>query len=206
MEPESLRDTYFDDHMTARQILFWSVTTRRQLDRWGACVAEALRCANDHSQPPGELVWRSEAERHLALVAAANLARALKLLPQAYAPIPELLPILTDIRNVLEHWDEHLPAFLSYSKGALKLSGRNFAERFPDSIPWSAFAWNSHQGPMLLARKISAAELHEALDQLEASVLRKWSSMAEYIPERPPSPWIGDEEPRDRWWPRPTEI
>lgn len=197
-------NNYFDDRTTARQLLFWSVTTRRQLDRFEACVADLLSIEIRHSQLPGELIWRSEAERHLTLVAAANLARALKLFPEAKGAAPELLAILTVMRSVLEHWDAHLPVFQD-PEAVPERSGKSFAKRFPDSLPWSSFAWNSHQGPMLLAGQISAAELHEALDELEATVLQRWPSMAEYIPERPPSPWVGGEEPSDRWWPKPKE-
>jgi hypothetical protein len=153
-------------------------------------------------QLPGELVWRSEAERHLTLVAAAHLARSLDL-PKADVASPELLSILRDMRNVQEHWDEYLPGFLSSPRGILKRSGKRFAEHFPDSVPWSSFAWNSKDGPMLLAGKISAAELHEALDQIETAVLQAWPSLTEFVPEQVPSPWT--DTPGEGWWPKPEE-
>lgn len=140
------------------------------------------------------------------LVAAANLGRALDL-PRASEDRPELLEILTTMRNVLEHWDEHLPAFLSADPDRVPLrSGKSFAERFPDKIPWSSFAWDSSQGPMILAGKIPAAELHEALDQLDAAVHRIWPSMAANASKRAPSPWVGGKEPRDRWCPKETTV
>jgi hypothetical protein len=64
---------FFDELMIDRQLLLWTTATRRQLERWERCVAEIVRFGLRDSPLPGQLVWRSETERHFVFVAARNL-------------------------------------------------------------------------------------------------------------------------------------
>jgi hypothetical protein len=66
---------YFNDMMIDRQLLFWTIATRRELERWEARVAEIIRLGLQSASLPGLLVWLSEAERHFVFVAARNLVR-----------------------------------------------------------------------------------------------------------------------------------
>jgi hypothetical protein len=71
-------DEYFDDVMVDRQRLLWTMATRRQLERWEPIVAAAVRDRWIGRHPSEADVWLAEIERHLALVAARNLVRALE--------------------------------------------------------------------------------------------------------------------------------
>jgi hypothetical protein len=74
-------DDYFDDRMVNRQRLLWTIATRRQLERWEPIVATATLGSFAGRQPDSADIWSAEIERHLALVAARNLFRALALDP-----------------------------------------------------------------------------------------------------------------------------
>ena len=198
---------YFNEHAIDRELLLWAVATRRQLDRWEACVAEIVRLGQ---ALPGELVWRSSAERHLVFVSARHLVRATALSndPPLDAPLSDGI---TDVRNLLEHWDENAPIFNKWPQvipeGDAKRrfpSRKRFAEQHPEVTPFSSFAWDSTSGPKLLPT-IPAHMLHAALDVVEAAVLQRRPELAEFVSERDPSPWLGEDAGNDRWWPKRLE-
>lgn len=82
---------YFDDTMSNRQRLLWTIATRRQLERWEPIVAAVVRGRLAGRQPDGEDVWSAEIEHHFALIAARNLFRALDLPPSANVPVDQTL-------------------------------------------------------------------------------------------------------------------
>jgi hypothetical protein len=72
---------YFNELMLNRQRLLWALATRRQLERWEPLVAAAVLDGFAGRQSADTDVWSAEIERHLVLVAARNLLRALELPP-----------------------------------------------------------------------------------------------------------------------------
>ena len=195
-------DDYFDGVMPHRQALLWCVAARRQLDRWEAVVARIVRGASS-GLPPGPLVWEAESERHLALVAVRSTLRAAKLAGMETEVALET--DLNNLRDLAEHWDENMPVFNVWprAKSAPHRSGKEFSRAHPDETPYSAFAWSSDEGPRLL-RSLPSSRVHTLLDGVQAGVLRERPSLAAYVPERLPSPWLGDSEGDNRWWPKPT--
>jgi hypothetical protein len=194
---------YFGGLMVDRQLLFWTVTTRRQLERWEACVAEMVSLGLEGKQDPGQLVWRGEAEHHFMFLAARNLVRAAELLAEPLIDTA-LAETLKDVRDLLEHWDENMPIFNGHSNGVPpRKSGKQFAARNPKATPYWSSEWNSKEGPLLFPSGPPAAELHDALDGVETSVIHRRPELIEYIPERADQPWLGDEWGEDRWFPKP---
>ena len=95
---------YFGDGMVNRQRLFWSVATRRQLDRWEPFVAAAVRRDLTRQTLGGAEIWAAEMEHHFALVAARNLIRALDLPPASGVAIdPTVRAELIEGRDLSEH-------------------------------------------------------------------------------------------------------
>ena len=193
---------YFDETMVNRQRLLWAVATRRQLERWEPLVAAAHLDWLAGGQPDGADVWSAEVEHHFALVAAGNLLDALDLPPKTGVPVDATLRAeLIDGRNLHEHWTEHLPVFnVSPRPEEPKLSGKSFAERNPESNPFWWLRWNPKTGAQLMPQ-VSAPQLHELLDAVEAEVLSRDGALREYVPPRAPSPWIVQ---NGEWWPKPA--
>jgi hypothetical protein len=130
---------YFGRLIVDRQLLFWTVTTRRQLERWEVCVAELVRLGL-HSKPePGQLVWQGEAEHHFMFLAARNLVRAAEVAAESLIET-SFAETLKDVRDLLEHWDENMPIFNGNSKEVPpRPSGKRFSTRNPTATPyWSS--------------------------------------------------------------------
>jgi hypothetical protein len=144
--------------------------------------------------------WSGQIEHHFALVAAGNLLDALDLPPTSGVPIDSTLRAeLTDGRNLLEHWAEHLPVFyVSLRSEEPKLSGKSFAARNPESSPFWWLRWNPKAGALLMPQ-VSAPQLHELLDAVEADVLANDPALADYVQPRAPSPWV---HVNGEWWPK----
>jgi hypothetical protein len=135
-------------------------------------------------------------------LAARNLVRAAEIAAESSIE-RTLADNLKDVRDLLEHWDENMPVFNTRPRGAPpRLSGKRFAERNPKATPYWATTWNSINGPLLFPTGPSAAELHNALDQVEASVTRRRPELIRFIPERTDQPWLGDDWGNDRWFPK----
>ena len=137
-------------------------------------------------------------------MAARNLLRATEL---EHCPLrPDHEPTrktIRQVRDVLEHWDDNMPAFNAQSRPVdpTRNSGKDLAaEVYTTSTPYDFISWNGQTGAML-APNLPAAELHELLDQAECAVLDEDPDMSRFIPERAPSPWVWDEA-LGSWWPR----
>jgi hypothetical protein len=141
---------YFGRLMVDRQLLFWTVTTRRQLERWEACVAELVSLGLRSEPEPGQLVWRGEAEHHCFMfLAARNLVRAAEVAAESLIET-SFAETLKDVRDLLEHWDQNMPIFNGNSKEVPpRPSGKRFAARNPTATPYWSSEWNSKQGPLL---------------------------------------------------------
>jgi hypothetical protein len=197
---------YFERLMLDRQILFWAITTRRQLERWEACVAEIISLHLQSNKPPGQLTWRSQAEHHFVFLAARNLVRAAELAVESSIETP-LAETLKDVRDLLEHWDENMPVFNSRPKGIPpRPSGKRFAERNPTATPYWSSAWDSKKGPLLFPSGPPAADLHNAVDRVETSVTGRRPELIKFIPERIDQPWLGDDWGENRWFPKPAKA
>jgi hypothetical protein len=193
-----------DDVMQNRQVMFWLLATR-QLLRWmEARLAERVGAGLRRDRLKGDepLIWDEQLATHLTLVAARNLLRALKFADDRFPAMPK--PMARDVeiqRDVNEHWDEQWPSFYNPSDpGPLTKSGSRFAKRHPGRWPYPQGSWNSEDGPTL-AKGINVGDLHEYLDGLEVAVLAVAPDLRRFKPNLPPSPWLGDEHGRDRWWP-----
>jgi len=194
---------YFDDLAIQRQLLLWVTATRRQLQRWEANVAAIVHFGLQSHEPSGRLVWEAEIERHLAFVSARNLLRAIDLAQPHIRVDTGFEEMLRVVRDLLEHWDENMPVFNVHPqrRPAPRRSGKLFKAKNEGQTPYSAFAWNSIEGPLLIAG-VPASMLHSLLDEVEAEVIRDRPEMIEFIPERVPSPWLGESAGEDQWLPR----
>jgi hypothetical protein len=187
-----------------RQLLFWEIVTRRQLEHWEHSVAEIVRLGLQSTSLPGSLVWLAEADRHLVFVAARNLLRAAQLEQEALFD-QGIAENITNVRDLLEHGEQNMPVFnVSPQRGIPpRQSGRNFSAQHPGKSPFSSFAWNSDDGPVL-APELPAWLIHESLNRIEALVIRRSPQLEQYVPERAASPWFGKDFGKDRWWPKPS--
>lgn len=190
---------YFDAPAARRQILFWIVATRRQMDRWEPLVAEFLRHQLRREQLPAELIWQGEAERHMAIIAARNLVRCVQELPHSVATLDaSLAQRIEDARNLLEHWDENAPIFnvTPTQERPPRRSGQRFLEQQPGRSPYCWWAWTNHDGA-LLAPGLPAEEVREGLDRAQREVLDADPDLARFVQAAEPSPWRGENH-----WPR----
>jgi hypothetical protein len=191
-------DAYFDAASVRALRLFWTVATRRQLDRWEPIVAAAVR---DETGPDGVDAWSAQIEHHFALVAARNLLRALDLSPPTSVTIDETLrDELIEGRDLHEHWPENMPVFNLRPRRVEPRfpSGKAFASRNPERGPYWALGWGNKTGARLLPH-VSAPQLHQLLDAVEAEVLAKEERLRPFVPPRAPSPWVQE---AGEWWPR----
>jgi hypothetical protein len=194
---------YFEGLMVDRQLLFWTIATRRLLEQWEASVAEIISLELQSKPEPGQLIWRNQADRHFLFLAARNLLRAADLAAESLIETA-LAETLKDVRDLLEHWDENMPIFNGNVKGAPpRLSGKRFAERNPAATPYWSSTWTSKEGPLLFPSGPPAVQLHNALDEVETVVIRRRPELSEYIPERTDQPWLGDDWGDARWFPKP---
>jgi hypothetical protein len=194
---------YFDQRMVNRSRLFWTVATRRQLERWEPYVAANISAQFGRRHVQDGDIWRAELEHHFALVAARNLIHALELEPASTVPLdPTIRAELIEGRDLLEHWVDNLPVFnvSPRPKSPVRRSGRDFAARNPDRGPYWWLGWSSKQGAMLMPN-VPAATVHKLLDAVEAEVLADDPSFAPFLPPRASSPWIRE---RGEWWPKPA--
>jgi hypothetical protein len=198
---------YFAGEMRLRQTLLWVVATRQALDRWEADIAALVRLGLQREQPSGSLVWQSEIDRHMVFVGARNLLRALDLDDLGLTIDRGLRSHLKDARDLLEHWDGNMPIFNERprSQEPRHRSGQSYVKNHPDSSPYTQFAWNNTLGAMLDPPELAASQVHDLLDDAQARVLELDPSFAEYVPLRPPSPWVGCDEFQSEWWPAPTD-
>jgi hypothetical protein len=197
---------YFDPLMVDRQRLLWTIATRRQLERWESIVADVIRdqwVGRRATRPNEADVWSAEIERHLTLVAARNLIRALDLPPAAEASVePTLRAELIEGRDLVEHWEENMPVFnvTPRVEQPKYRSGKQFATSNPGSSPYGQISWNPKMGALLLPQ-VSAPRLHQLLDAVEAEVLKNDPVLRVYVPPRAASPWIQQD---GEWWPSTT--
>lgn len=199
-------DDFFSPRGVYREVLVWVLATRRQLDRWERLVASLLRSHLGGRRAPSREVWEAQSERHLALVAAAHVRRAVGLPGWTGDVDTDVLDVLGDLRNTVEHWDENLPVFAITPRqdDPPRPSGRRLAEEQPEGFPFSMFAWNGSEGPVLWPG-VPASTVREVLDRLEAHVLSHAQDLRRFVPPREPSPWLGDLAGDDRWWPKPDD-
>lgn len=198
-----------DDTMQDRQLMLWVRATRHQLRRWETALAVVLAKDLNHTgTAEGHEIWDVQIHRHLALVAANNVARAIDNATGRYSAMPgDMARELRNQRDLQEHWDEQWPAFYNArSPGPLKRGGAVFAERHPDHSPFDFLGWNSNTGPRL-GPGLLLAEIWAHLDLLEAEVLAHSPGLSKYVTELSPSPWAGERAtaPSYRWWPMPSD-
>jgi hypothetical protein len=200
----SVSGEYFDEFMVDRQRLLWTIATRRQLERWEPLVAAAVRDQSVQRKPYEPEIWIAEIERHLTLVSARNLMRALDLPPPANVSIePALCAELIGGRDLVEHWEENMPVFTVTPRveQPKHRSGKQFASRNPGQHPYGQISWNPQTGARLLPQ-VSAPQLHRLLDVVEAEIVKKDPLLGMFVPARAPSPWVQE---NGEWWPRPAD-
>ena len=198
--------SYFDELGVNRQLLIWAIATRRQLGRWELLVAANLRAQYKGAPPfPDALIWEVATEHHFLQIAARNLIRAIDLATPTVPIEPTIRAELIEGRNLHEHWVENAPVFLvtPRTEEPKHRSAKAFAARNPGRGPYWWLGWNNTDGPMILPN-VPAHAVHELVDRVEATVLARDYGLRRFIPPRQPSPWLGDESGKDRWWPRDT--
>ncbi len=172
---------FFKEASAARQALLWSIATRRQLDRWADVVDQIVESMQLGEDIDGRLVWKAEAERHLALVAAGNVATALKLPTNTATPTDaDLIPTLEALRNVSEHWDQQMPYFnVQPHEGEAHLSGRVLVGQDPQRTPFAQFA--RYGSDDLLWADVPASRVRAMLDDIERQIIEQHPTLADYL-------------------------
>jgi hypothetical protein len=191
---------YFDRRMVNRERLFWTVATRRQLERWEPLFAESVRRRHDDRQLDDSDIWAAQIEHHFALIAGGHLLQALELDPASNVSLdPTLRAELKEGRDLHEHWQDNLAVFnvTPRVEQPPRKSGRDFAARNPDQSPYWWLGWSPKKGAKLLPH-VSAPELHKVLDAVEDEVLADDSELARFVPVHQPSPWVYE---NGEWWP-----
>lgn len=188
-----------------REVLLWTIGTRCQLSRWEVAIAEYVRYGlyEQGLTPPGGLVWRMSIEKHLALVAANNLRRAVEMAGGRYPSMPaQLNEDVKNLRDVHEHWDEYLQPFEHLPPvGKFGPAGKKFVGKYPDQRPFTLTGWDSATGPRL-GPGVTLEVLTNYLDEVQAAVLATNPSLARFVPPIAESPWVGPDYANDRWWPK----
>jgi hypothetical protein len=77
-------------------------------------------------------------------------------------------------------------------------SGKSYAARNPRHGPYDWLAWRNTTGARLLPH-VAAPALHKLFDGVEADVLESNPALADFLPEREPSPWLYID---GEWWPK----
>jgi hypothetical protein len=197
-----ITDAYFDEQMVNRQRLLWTITTRRQLERWEPLVAAGVLAGMAGLELDSADIWSAEIEHHFALVAARHLLHALELEPVSNVSVdPTLRAELIEGRDLHEHWPDNLSVFT----GKLRIaqprypSGKAFAARNPDRGPYWWLGWSNKTGAQLMPN-VSAPALHQVLDAAEAEVLAHDDAFSRFVPPCAPSPWLHE---NGEWWPKP---
>jgi hypothetical protein len=194
---------YFNQRMANRQRLLWAVATRRQLERWELLVASSVRA--DLGRGPAfedAAIWHAAIEHHFVLIAAGNLVQALELGPPTNVTLDRVMRNeIVDGRNLLEHWVENMPVFNMDPRGRVPSGSQRFATRNPRHGPYDWLAWSNTSGAEVMPQ-LTAFELHDLLDAVEADVLAKDTTLGRFLEPRLPSPWVEDEF---GWWPKPEE-
>ena len=192
-----------DDTMQNRQMMLWILATRRQVRRWEIKLALNVKASLANERPDRREIWAAQIEWHLALVAANNLIRAIDNADGRFSEMPSgLARDVRNLRDLQEHWDEQWPAFYDRTApGPLARSGKEFASRNPGASPYSFLRWSSRSGPEL-GPGLGVADVCSYLDLVEAEVLADSPDLQTFVGDLDPSPWVGDENPPDPWWPR----
>lgn len=200
-------DEDFVRSVRQEQVLLWAIAARRELHHWDRDVAAAASLRLYGKPEPRILTWTAEIDRHFALVALANLVRALRYADVDVAMENKDLPErLTDLRNVNEHWDDYMPTFSAGRKiRGPQTSGGQFAEKYPGASPYQAWSLDTDQGAML-GPDTPVPLVLTFLGQVETAVLAQRPDLVAVIPEPEESPWLGEDagDWLPRYWPRET--
>lgn len=200
-------DEDFARSVRQEQVLLWAIAARRELHHWDRDVAAAASLRLHRKPEPRNLTWMAEIDRHFALVALANLVRALRCADVDVVMDDEDLPErLTDLRNVNEHWDDYMPNFSAGRKiRGPQPSGKRFAEKYPGASPYQAWSLDTDQGAML-GPATPVALVLAFVERVEAAVLAQRPDLAEVRPEPEENPWLGEDagDWLPRYWPRET--
>lgn len=195
---------YWDSQSKAGRVAAWAGASQVQFERWEPLVAQQVAAAFDAKYPmPSRLVWQMDMERHFLLVAIDHLMTALK-----FAQFPVQMPMkpaieLENARNLIEHWQEHMPTFNSTPRPQLSTkypSASAFAVVNPTGTPFSSLEWGSTVGPKLLPR-VTADEVKRVVEAVTARLVLDHPNLAPFFHEWEPSPWIGGDDPSDKWFP-----
>lgn len=190
----------------ARALAWWSVATRIALNEWEPLVAVFIRDLFAGRPPAGgHLAWTTQREHHYALLSARHVLRAAALLDPPMSVDPDLAADIAAGRDLLEHWDQNQPIFNVTPRRAEPKykSGKGFAERNPGTSPYWGRGWDARRGPLLLPN-LPASAVHGLVDEAVTTALTLAPSLAPYVPERAPSPWIDDPDVHG-YWPRQQE-
>lgn len=117
-------------------------------------------------------------DKHMVLVAAANLNRALK---EASTVTPDLKltedlrVALVRLRDVYEHWNEHRTSFRQAGRPKSR-AGKNLHEEFPSAAPWS-FEWHPG-GDVVVAGVVSLRAFLGELEILDQGIRKRQKGQA----------------------------
>jgi hypothetical protein len=151
--------------------------------------------------------WQGELERHMLLIAARNLVKAIELLDCPPVVDPVVRAELIETRDLLEHWTENMPVFNVTPRPRQPgyRSGKDFAGRNAEHGPYCWWSWNALRGP-LVTPNVSGEQLRLFVDDTVEAALTVRPDMAEYVLPSPPSCFRKPKAPDDWWWPDRASI
>lgn len=196
---------YFDDAAIARQVMFWSVATLDRFDAWDKALHH--RTANAQSDPAA--YWTQAREHHLVMVCARNTLRAVGLIRESSALAPIVAatkPVeaaVAAIRDVLEHWDDHLPEFSVNPRGAgFEKSGKKLVALNDTAAPFSGGGFTNKDGSYLVRGVLTGTQLVDWLNDLIGIATTLHPGLKVFVPVPRPTRWFSDQFGQ---WPLPAD-
>lgn len=200
-----MSDEYFDPYVRVLKVLFWAKATQIQMERWEPLVAQNLASELQKStpKPATDIIWRIDIERHFVLVAAAQLISALKFAQFAVQAPAEMAAQIEAGRDLNEHWQDNMPIFNTHPRTGTppRDSGKAFAASNPRSGPYGGWNWHSNFGPLVLP-KVPASRLQDLVQRVKERAVADSPNLGDFVHEWQASPWVGGDDPNNRWYPR----
>jgi hypothetical protein len=165
-----------DDLQNIDDALHWINAAQVQIERFS--TAFQISQASSRS-PLGPGAWRRglySAEAHLLIVAMNHVSTALERIDDrlGVATLSEGVKTSTLLlRNILEHWDEQRDAFSNDSIPKVQ-SGKRYADRFPDSTPWSFSASGDSNIGLRIGEAFNVVDARRELDAIVDTLEPLW--------------------------------
>lgn len=198
---------YFDEFGTARAIVFWAVSTRESLERWSALQSEyvwmALADLDEPKEDEYQRYWSMALQHHFVFVTAKNVIRAITL---AKEKVPgssiagladdavELRKAIGLVRDVLEHWEQHMPVFNVHPRQVTpKRAGEELLAINDEALPYMPGGWGNHDGPYLSKGIVTEAQMTAWITHVIEVATTSHPLLSRFVPKAAESRWGTDD-------------